>query len=222
MQERRNVSSVIILGRLARRSGGNTEGVTLDVVIGVVHFAVAIVLLVSVRRAASRFPWLLALAAFFAVRGVDRLINAVEDPPALVGLLADLCVAVTLVLLLVGLPRTLTALRSAYDDAQQQTESYSRALRDYRALVRHRLANPLAALRGGVQGLRELELTAAEQRRLLAMLHEQVLRLEQLSLEPQPNGAEERALRATPAGGARAIAPERLEMRPHGQRLRIS
>lgn len=204
------------------RPWGKTQDMTLAVVIGIVHFAVAFVLLASVRRAATQFPWLLALAAFFVVRGVDRLINAVHDPAPAVGQLADVCVVATLVLLLVGLPRTFAALQSAYDDARQQAEAYARALQDYRRLMRHRLGNPLAALHGGIQTLQELDLTPGERRRLLAMLHEQVLRLEQLSLDPQPAAPEERGLRPTPRSDAVRRGARRLAVGLRHRGLKIS
>jgi signal transduction histidine kinase len=193
---------------------------SVSIVIGVVHLAVAFALLASVRRSAAMFPWLLALAAFFAVRGLDRIVNAVHDPPPIFGQLADAFVVATLVLLLVGLPRTVTALRAAYDDANRQTQAYARALHDYRRLVRHRLANPLAAVRGGVQTLRDVEgLTAGERRLLLDMLHEQVLRLEHLSLEPHPAAPEEQGFHPAPPHDAAPPTPARLSRQSDVQDL---
>ena len=171
----------------------------LSLVVGVAHLALGALLLRSVRRRASRFPWLVALAAFFLVRGLDRVIHALHAPPPFVGQVADAFVIVALALLFFGLGRTIAALETAYEDAELRRREYARALHDYRQLLRHRLANPLAAIRGGIATLRDIDgLDDAARSQLLQMLDEQALRLQRLSLDPLHSGPEERFLHAVP------------------------
>lgn len=172
----------------------------LDAAIGIVHLAVAAVLIRHVRGSTRMFPWLTVLAVFFAVRGVDRIAEGLTDAqPPFVEPVADALVLAMLVLLLVGLERTVAKLRDAYRAADERQAQYSQALSDYERLTRHRLANPLAALRGGVVTLREVDSLSPEARdRLLEMLEEQTIRLQHLSLDPRRLSPEELRLRPSP------------------------
>lgn len=178
---------------------------TLSILIGAVHFAVAATLIGNVRRTAKMFPWVIALAAFFVIRGVDRIVHALHEPPALFGQLADIFVVATLLLLLFGLGRTISSLHASFQAADRQRQEYERALHDYRQLARHRVANPLAAIRGGIETLRDLDdLTTADRKGLIEMLHGQAVRLEQLSLDPHPAAPEEESFHAVPLEPAAA------------------
>jgi signal transduction histidine kinase len=171
----------------------------LNILVGVVHLAVAATLVGNVRRTAKMFPWMIALAAFFAIRGAERIVHALHEPPALFGQLADTLVVATLLLLLFGLGRTISSLQMSLRAAERQRQEYERALHDYRQLARHRLANPLAAIRGGIETLRDLEgLTTVERKALIEMLHGQAVRLEQLSLDPHPSTPAEASFHAVP------------------------
>ena len=148
-------------------------GSSLNLALGVIQLVLAAVVLRNLGRFGRAVPWLAALMTFFALRGVDRLYVALaDDEPVVFSAVLDGMVLVVLVLLLFGLERTVRGLRVAIDDADYRTAEYERALADYRTLARHRLANPLAAIRGGITTLREAQLDAATREQLLAMIEE--------------------------------------------------
>ena len=170
------------------------------VAIGVVYVAVALIVLRQARGSAGTFPWLIVLAVFFIVRGVDRVTETItEHGSSVISHVADALVLLTLVLLVHGLRRTVADLRRAFEQAERQSARYARALTDYERLTRHRLANPIAAIRGGIATVREVEtLTPAERDELLAMVEKEALRLASLSLDPRRLSPEERKLRPRP------------------------
>lgn len=91
--------------------------------------------------------------------------------------------------------RAATRARNAASSAQSE---YDRARTDYQRLVRHRIANPLAALIGGLQTLLELDVPAEQRRQLLQSMLAQSRRLEHMMLDPTRLQAEERELRPVP------------------------
>ena len=174
-------------------------GSSLNLALGVIQLVLAALVLRNLGRFGRAFPWLTALMAFFALRGVDRLYVALADEePVVFSAVLDGLLLVILVLLLVGLEGTVRGLRIAIDDAELRTVEYERALADYRTLARHRLANPLSAIRGGITTLREVDVDPETRERLLAMIAEEARRLEQVALDPEPTRPEERALRPRP------------------------
>ncbi len=147
------------------------------------------------------FPWLVALAMFFLLRGVDRIVvSFAAEPPPEFGLALDVVLLTVLVLLLLTIERVIAGLQLAEDAAQYREREYGRALRDYRRLVRHRLANPLTAIVGSARALRELTMDKPAMREeLLEVLEHEAERLEKISLDPADElRAEERALHPEP------------------------
>jgi signal transduction histidine kinase len=171
-----------------------------NLVVGVLELALAGVVLLQLGRFGRAFPWLAALTAFFAVRGADRVYVAFAGPePVELALVANGFVVLVLVLLLVGVERTAMALRLAQEEAEHRRDEYARALAHYRVLARHRLANPITAIRGGIATLKALpDLDRTEARRMLELVDAEAERLEHLALDPRPIHAEERALRPQP------------------------
>jgi hypothetical protein len=87
----------------------------LGVAIAVSYLWVAAALCRHARGSAGFVPWLIALAAFFAIRGVDRLTASVAGVrPPFVSQLTDAVVLVTLVLVVFGLQRTVARHRDAH------------------------------------------------------------------------------------------------------------
>lgn len=86
----------------------------------------------------------------------------------------------------------------ARKEASSAQSEYDRARTDYQRLMRHRIANPLAAIIGGLQTMLDLDVPAEQRERLLRSMLEQSRRLERTMLDPTRLGVEERELRPVP------------------------
>lgn len=177
-----------------------SAGAALSIAIGLLEIALAGAVLLRLREYGRRFPWLVALTAFFVVRGGSRLyVGFVGEEPSAATLGGDAIVLATLVVLLVGLERTVSGIGTVQFDAQRRKEEYERALADYKTLARHRLGNPIASILGGVYTLRHQPELAPETRDdLLAMIEEEARRLEEVALAPRVETEEERGFRPRP------------------------
>jgi signal transduction histidine kinase len=172
----------------------------LNFLVAILEAGLALIVLRHLARFGRAFPWLAALMAFFFLRAADRLYVALAgEEPLAFSVLVDGLAVVILVLLLVGMRRMVHGLQAVADAAALREEEYQRALVDYRRLMRHRIANPLAAVRGGIQVLKDLpNLPRDEQSRLLDGVYAAVLRLENVALNPRPLSKEEAALEGRP------------------------
>jgi signal transduction histidine kinase len=173
----------------------------LSLAVGALEVALALIVLRQLVRFGRAFPWLGALMLFFVLRGLDRLYLGIVDreEPFVVGLLSDGLLLAVVILLALGLEKTIRALRVAQEDAQHRQLEYERALADYRRLARHRLANPLTTILGSVAVLRELpELDQGTRAQILDNIREEARRLERVALEPEAQRDEERSLRPQP------------------------
>ena len=176
----------------------------LNFVVATLELGLALVVLRHLARFGRAFPWLAALMAFFFLRAADRFYVALvgEEPLAFAALIDGLAI-VLLVLLLIGIRKMIRGLEAAQNEASHKEAEYERALIDYRRLMRHRIANPLAAVRGGLQSIRDLpELSREDRESLLESVDEAVERLEHVALNPQPLSREERPLDGRPRLGA--------------------
>jgi signal transduction histidine kinase len=174
----------------------------LSLAIGALQLALAFVVGLRLGRYGRAFPWLAALTIFFGLRGVTRIYAAFAgDVPETLALPVDFLLLAVLILLIVGVDRTGRGLMLAENEAHYREEEYRRALADYRRLARHRLANPLSVIRGGVIALRTLDLAPADRQALLDSIERESERLEKIALEPEPESAEERKLRPRPELG---------------------
>jgi signal transduction histidine kinase len=181
----------------------------LSVGVGVTELIIALVVVRHLGRFGRSFPWLAALMIFFALRGADRIyVGFAGDEPFALGLLFDGLLLLVVTLLALTLDKTIRALGAAEEAADYRQEEYARALRDYRRLLRHRVANPLTAILGSAQTLRELrDLDAATRDHLLDVLVDEVVRLQHVALEPTAVSQEEETLSPRPkvAGHDRAL-----------------
>jgi signal transduction histidine kinase len=177
----------------------------LNFVLGALEAGLAIVVLRHIRHFGRAFPWLAALMVFFLLRAADRFFVAFAgDEPVAFSVIIDVLAIAMLVLLLVGMERMIHGLQSVQDQAAMREAEYRRALRDYRRLIRHRIANPLAVVRGGVQTVLDLpDLAPEERERILRDVAEAGERLERVALRPEPVSREESSLE----GRARLAQP---------------
>ncbi len=175
-------------------------GDVLNAAIGLLQLTLAVLVVRHLVRFGRAFPWLVALMAYFALRGTARLFAAFSDNgEEAFELVTDAVLVVVLIMLLVGIERTVNGLRAAMDAARMRESEYQRALADYRTLARHRLANPLSAIRGGIATLREMEnLDETTRAQLLEMIDHEANRLEHITLDPDVLSPEERSLRPRP------------------------
>lgn len=163
-----------------------------------------VVMMLALLRVAltfgRRMPWLVLIAVYFGARAFRRVaVMAGETIPADYETWVDLLLLPLLLTLLLGWRAMAHSLTSVHDEAKVRSEEYERALRDYAQLMRHRIANPLAVVCGGVNTLRDHpEMDAELRARLLNDIAEAGARLEKVALEPDPMSEEERSLMARP------------------------
>ena len=168
-----------------------------NLVLGSVEVALALVVLGHLGRLGRAFPWLAALMAFFLLRGFDRIYAGLTDSERF-GIAVD-AVLVAVLLLLFGMDKTVNALKAAQDEAAHRREEYARALADYKRLARHRLANPITAIQGSISTLRDMpELDEETRRALLDAAESEARRLQELALDPDVLSDEERVLAPRP------------------------
>jgi len=154
--------------------------------------------LIKLRHGLSLLAFL--LAAFFFLDGLVALNR--PDPvfgysPNLDAVLVVIDLAV-LVGLLVYVRRLVRGAMRTVDEAEWRAKEYERARRDYTTLLRHRIANPLMAIRGAAQTLEAERGGESERRQLLEAIIEASEDLERISLEPERRSAEERGLDPAP------------------------
>jgi signal transduction histidine kinase len=176
-------------------------GSLLDLAIGGLEAVLALVLMAGVRSFRRTAPLLAAFAAFFALRAGERLITGVSgNDSGSLSLGVDLVVGGILVVLVFTVAEMFGGLELTWRAARWREREYERALTDYRRLARHRIANPLAAIVGSAQALRELPNLEPETRReLVDAIIREAKRLEAISLEPHVELAlEEQGLEPEP------------------------
>lgn len=172
----------------------------LELSLGLLYMGLVAVLAMAMRgkHLARAFPWLVVLIVFFALRAAERFLVVLEIPMSIMPMLLHSASVLALLLLVVGSRRLAEALHASKEQAEHSAREYERALHDYTRVMRHRLANPLTAIRGGVTTLREVDLPEQDRRRLLQAIDEQARELESVALHPERAGVEEHELDAVP------------------------
>lgn len=166
--------------------------------VGVLYILLSLILVRYAVLLGRSFPWFALLVVLFFTRGADRVYASFTDQQRL-GILVDGILIMVVLALILGIDRTAAALKAAHDEAAVRREEYDRALGDYRRLARHRLANPLAAIRGSIVTLRDIpDLDEQSRRQLLDALETEARRLEHLALDPHELRPEERGLDPRP------------------------
>lgn len=93
-------------------------------------------------------------------------------------------------------------LREAREPVREAAAEYRRALLDYTQLVRHRIANPLTAISGGIRTLLEHDLDETTRVQLLTLMLQKAEELERVALRPDSLRAEEATLAPAPHGAS--------------------
>ena len=170
-----------------------------NLLLGFTETLLALIVLLPLGRFWRSFPWLAALMIFFFARGLGRIyVGTLGHEPLIAPVITDSFLIAVVVLLILGMRRTVLTLRHSIEDAEWRKSEYERALTDYRALVRHRLANPLTIVMGGVELLRRAPARTHEEKAILDDVYLGVRRLEQVSVEAEPLSAEEEGLHPKP------------------------
>jgi len=171
----------------------------INLILGFVEIVLALIVLFHLERFGRSFPWLVAMAIFFVMRGMDRIyVGALGHEPLIAPVITDGFLIALVVLLLFGMRRTVLTLRRSIDDAEWRKSEYERALVDYRALVRHRLANPLTIVMAGVELLRRASPRNEQERAILDDVDLGVRRLREVSVDAEPLAPEEEILDPRP------------------------
>lgn len=171
-----------------------------SLILGIAEVLLGLVLLPQFGRLGRSFPWLIALMAFFVVGGLDRVYTgALGREPLIAPAITDAVSLALVALLIFGMRRTALALRSSIEDARWEKDEYERALRDFRILVRHRLANPLAVIVAGIETLRRSRsIPEQEEETILDAMYQSVKRLTRVSVDAEPASVEEEPLHPKP------------------------
>jgi len=174
-----------------------------DLSLAVLYLVVAGYVVARVRQIAGRMMFApIALGTFFTLRALSRLadphgVELWSSQPLLAALDALSIIALGVVLLSLG--PIVRAMAANDDAARWSAAEYARAQRHYTQVVRHRLINPVTAIKGSALTLRDVPtLDDAARLQLLDAILEGCDQLEAVSLVPERRDDVERDLDAVP------------------------
>lgn len=170
----------------------------LELSLAVLYLGLVAVFARRAGRIALAFPWLLLLMAFFVLRAAERLFIVAGIPMGAMSMLVHGASVLALLMLVVGSTRLIGALHESQERAEHSSREYERALQHYGDLMRHRIANPLTAIQGGITTLQQLDLDPVTRAQVLEAVAEQGRRLEGMALHPEQVSEEEHELDAVP------------------------
>ncbi len=166
-----------------------------------------VVLFVGRRMGRIAFRHALAPALFLGAHGAVGLVMFLGRELGIshqsVGTIATMLDATSIALIvwmLVDAASAIAQVRAELHASRIRAREYERARRDYETLMRHRIANPLQVLSGGVATLRELDevLDATDRGTLLAAMADAARQVEHAALAPDPISVEEHGLAGRP------------------------
>ena len=173
-----------------------------NLIAAVVNGLIVGAVIVRARRKRLGFPPLVVLIVlYFTNRAIDRL--AAPDPflgyrPA-VDAVTDVVSITLLTAIFVMSGRLIDAMLRSHDEERYQRGEYARARREYTQIVRHRVMNPLTVIGGSASTLlTRPELDERTRSELLEAIVDAATEIEQVSLEPERAGVEERGFDAVP------------------------
>lgn len=176
----------------------------IELILGLLNGTVAAIILLRGRSSGRMAIPLMVLASFFTIRAFARMSAAfdVDDSSVVsvgVGQALDVLLVAALVGILVTIERVMRGVAAVEDAARYRKEEYERANRHYTQVVRHRMMNPIAAIRGAALTLRDRpEITDPTRGQLLDAIIDGCGELEQVSLVPERRDELERDLDAVP------------------------
>lgn len=176
----------------------------IDLILGLLNGTVAGYIIVRSRRSGRMGVPMLVLAVFFSIRSLSRLSAAFNFDRTDIanigfGQALDVLLVASLVGILVTIERVLRGVAAVEDAARYRQEEYERAKRHYTQVVRHRMMNPIAAIRGAALTLKDRpEISDPTRGQLLDAVVDGCDELEQVSLVPERRDELERDLDAVP------------------------
>ncbi len=183
-----------------------TTSQIIDLSLAMLNVIVGVAVLIRSRR------WLghatvptIALGSYFMLRAAARLLDVFEpdgaNRNAMLDIGIDVLLAFTLIVVLFTIEGMLRGVAAREDAAHYRAEEYARARRHYTQVVRHRIFNPLAVIRGSAQTLRDRpEIVDPTRGQLLEAIVDASDEIETISLEPERRDDNERGLDAFPRG----------------------
>ncbi|MCZ4495818.1 MAG: hypothetical protein JWM25_401, partial [Thermoleophilia bacterium] len=159
------------------------------------------VLVVGARHGSARSARTLLPAAYLALHAAigglliaGRHFALPRGDVHMVAMVLDLVGIVLLLLTIVGMDQAARTVRRDLRRSDLEAAEYDRARRDYESLMRHRIANPLAIVDGGIRTLADHgdRIDAATRALLLADMVAALERLELVETMPSPRTPEER------------------------------
>lgn len=175
-----------------------------DLAAAIIDFTIAAVVILQVRQlriVRFRNNLLVSLVVvFFVLRGVQRL----NDVPGIflnnnhrIESFTDILAIILLVYILASVSKLVAAVLATYDESQYRAIEYQRARKHYEQVVRHRMFNPLAVIKGSAQTLEAGTVTdAAIHQQLCQAIIDMAHEIEYVTLEPEPRDALEEELDA--------------------------
>lgn len=178
--------------------------------------AAAVVLQFGRRIGGRGVRHALAPALFLGAHGLvgvtmfaGRELGAPREQIGTIAATLDIMSVALLVWMLVDAWSAIASVRAELGASRIREREYERARLDYERLMRHRIANPLQVVSGGITTLTELDdvLSDADRVMLLAAMAEAAQQVEHVALAPDPISVEERGLAGRPQ--PELLAPRR-------------
>lgn len=173
-----------------------------SLVMGAAFLALAVAVLRLARSTRGGARWLVLIAVFAAVRALDNLIvGFLGYEPASVRVAVDVASLAALLVITLGIARLGLIVENARSAAEREQRRHEANRRYYEQVLRHRLANPLTVLLGGLQTLHDLELDMKTRCALVSEMMQQARELENVMLDPEPLDAVEQEYYDEQLGG---------------------
>jgi signal transduction histidine kinase len=134
--------------------------------------------------------WVYVAAFYFLVRALDRVWSSLSGPPFVnapfVDVLIELVLLGAVFTMVMGVRTAHRAMHTTLQSAAQRERDYADARDYYEAIMRHRIANPLTTIVGGLHTIRDLPLAPDVRDALFQAMIDKSHELSEISLQPDP------------------------------------